>query len=75
MTYREVPGFVNVLYGIRIPRRDGKTLGGTEFSNMHAAYDALPAEMKTRLDGMTATHNIEKFWEHMRQTTTARARR
>jgi taurine dioxygenase len=67
MTYREVPGFVNVLYGIRIPRRDGKTLGGTEFSNMHAAYDALPDEVKTRLEGMTATHNIEKFWEHMRQ--------
>jgi taurine dioxygenase len=67
MTYREVPGFVNVLYGIRIPRRDGKTLGGTEFSNMHAAYDALPTEVKTRLQGMTATHNIEKFWEHMRQ--------
>jgi len=67
MTYRDVPGFVNVLYGIRIPRRDGKTLGGTEFSNMHAAYDELPAEVKTRLQGMTATHNIEKFWEHMRQ--------
>ena len=66
MTYRDVPGFVNVLYGIRIPQRDGKPLGGTEFSNMHAAYDALPAEIKTRLDGMTATHNIEKFWEHMR---------
>jgi len=67
MTYREVPGFVNVLYGLRIPRRDGKTLGGTEFSNMHAAYDDLPAEIKMRLDGMTATHNIEKFWEHMRR--------
>jgi taurine dioxygenase len=67
MTYREVPGFVNVLYGIRIPHRDGKPLGGTEFSNMHLAYEALPAEIKTRLDGMTATHNIEKFWEHMRR--------
>ena len=42
MSYRDVMGFVNVLYGIRIPRRDGKPLGGTEFSNMHAAYDALP---------------------------------
>src|ERR1700723_113071 len=67
MTYREVPGFVNVLYGIRIPHRDGQPLGGTEFANMHRAYDALPAEIKTRLDGMTATHNIEKFWEHMRR--------
>jgi taurine dioxygenase len=67
MSYRETMGFVNVLYGIRIPRRDGKPLGGTEFSNMHAAYDALPEAIKTRLDGMTATHNFEKFWEHMRQ--------
>ena len=51
----------------RIPHRDGKPLGGTEFSNMHLAYEALPAAIKTRLDGMTATHNIEKFWEHMRR--------
>jgi taurine dioxygenase len=42
-------------------------LGGTEFANMHAAYDALPDDIKTRLDGMTATHNFEKFWEHMRR--------
>ena len=67
MTYREIPGFVNVLYGIRIPHRDGKPLGGTEFSNMHLAYEELPDDIKARLDGMTATHNIEKFWEHMRQ--------
>jgi taurine dioxygenase len=67
MSYRETMGFVNVLYGIRIPRRDGKPLGGTEFANMHAAYDALPADIKTKLDGMTVTHNFEKFWEHMRR--------
>lgn len=67
MSYRDVMGFVNVLYGIRIPRRDGKPLGGTEFANMHAVYDALPEDLKARLDGMTVTHNFEKFWEHMRQ--------
>src|SRR5438874_9240150 len=43
MSYRDVMGFVNVLYGIRIPRRNGVPLGGTEFSNMHMAYEALPA--------------------------------
>ena len=67
MSYRDVMGFVNVLYGIRIPHRNGKPLGGTEFGNMHAVYDALPADIKTRLDGMTATHDFEKFWENMRQ--------
>jgi taurine dioxygenase len=67
MSYRDVMGFVNVLYGLKIPRRDGKALGGTEFSNMHAVYDALPDDLKYRLDGMTVTHNFEKFWENMRQ--------
>jgi len=67
MSYRDVMGFVNVLYGIRIPRRNGKPLGGTEFANMHAVYDALPDDVRTRLDGMTATHDFEKFWENMRQ--------
>lgn len=67
MSYRDVMGFVNVLYGIRIPRRDGKPLGGTEFANMHAAYDALSEEIRTRLASATATHDFEKFWEHMRR--------
>jgi taurine dioxygenase len=66
MSYRNVMGFVNVLYGIRIPRRNGALLGGTEFSNMHAAYDALSAEIKTRLADATATHDFAKFWDHMR---------
>jgi taurine dioxygenase len=67
MSYRDVMGFVNVLYGIRIPRRNGVPLGGTEFSNMHAAYEALPAEIRVRLAAATATHNFEKFWENMRR--------
>jgi taurine dioxygenase len=67
MSYRDVMGFVNVLYGIRITRRNGAPLGGTEFSNMHAVYDALPADIRTRLADATATHDFEKFWEHMRR--------
>jgi taurine dioxygenase len=67
MSYRDVMGFVNVLYGIRIPRRNGKPLGGTEFANMHAVYDTLPTDVKRRLDGATAIHDFEKFWENMRQ--------
>lgn len=67
MSYRDVMGFVNVLYGIRIPRRNGKPLGGTEFANMHRAYDTLPADIRQRLADATVTHNFEKFWEHMRR--------
>jgi taurine dioxygenase len=60
--------FTNVLYGIRIPHRDGRPLGNTEFCNMRAAYLGLPEEMKQRLAGMTVLHDFNKFWEKMRQT-------
>ncbi len=65
MSYRDVMGFVNVLYGVKVPRRDGRVLGGTEFADMHAAYEGLPAEIKAKLDGMTVTHDFDKFWSMM----------
>ena len=67
MTYREVMGFVNVLYCQQIPRRDGKVLGGTEFANMHLAYEGLPEDVKARLADAVAVHNFEKMWEYMRR--------
>jgi taurine dioxygenase len=67
MSYSETIAFANALYALKVPRRDGAPLGGTEFANMHAAYAELPAEMKQRLDGMTVLHDFNKFWEMMRQ--------
>ena len=67
MSYSETIALANLLYALKIPRRDGVALGGTEFANMHAAYAALPEELKTRLDGMTVLHDFNKFWEMMRQ--------
>ena len=67
MSYSRMIAFTNVLYGTVIPRRDGRSLGNTEFCNMHAAYEALPSDLKTRLAGMTATHDFNKFWEMMRR--------
>jgi alpha-ketoglutarate-dependent taurine dioxygenase len=65
MSYSETIAFANVLYALKVPRRDGQPLGGTEFANMHAAYDDLPAELKARLDGMTVLHDFNKFWDMM----------
>jgi taurine dioxygenase len=67
MSYSETIAFANVLYALKVPRRDGTPLGGTEFANMRAAYDGLPETLKTRLDGMTVLHDFNKFWEMMRQ--------
>jgi len=67
MSYSSVIALANVLYGIEIPHRNGVPLGGTEFSDMRAAYDDLPDVLKRRLEGMTALHDFNKFWEMMRR--------
>ncbi len=66
MSYSSMIAFTNVLYGIEIPHRNGEPLGNTEFCNMHAAYEDLPAELKKQLAGMTVTHDFAKFWDKMR---------
>ena len=67
MSYSKTIAFANVLYGLRIPHRNGRTLGNTEFLNMAAAYDDLPDDIKSRLRDATATHDFNKFWEKMRR--------
>jgi taurine dioxygenase len=67
MSYSKTIAFANVLYALEVPRRNGKALGDTEFSSMHAAYDGLPDDLKEKLDGMTVLHDFNKFWEMMRR--------
>ena len=54
-----------MLYAVAVPKAGGDTL----FANMHAAYDGLPAEMRARLEGLRAVHNLD----YSRQLTGARA--
>jgi taurine dioxygenase len=67
MSYSRMIAFANVLYGIKIPKRNGKALGATQFANMQAAYADLPVDVKRTLDGKTVLHDFEKFWEMMRR--------
>jgi taurine dioxygenase len=62
MSYNPTIGFVNVLHALKVPHRDGRSLGDTLFANMHAAYEGLEADLKTRLAKFTATHDFNKFW-------------
>jgi len=66
MSYSKEIALANVLYAIKVPARDGRPLGDTQFRNMHAAYEDLPGDIKTRLKGRTATHDFAKFWDMMR---------
>ena len=53
-SFKRRPGLCSLLYARRIP-----PIGGhTEFADLRAAYDALPAEMKSRLQGLIAEHSI-----------------
>ena len=67
MSYSREVALANVLHAVKVPVRDGRALGDTEFRNMHAAYEDLPADLKRRLAGRTATHDFAKFWDMMRQ--------
>jgi taurine dioxygenase len=49
---------------MEIPSRGGDTL----FANMYAAYEALPADLKVRLDGLKA----ENVYDYDEKTTTKR---
>ena len=67
MSYNPTIGFLNVLFAVKVPRRNGQVLGNTAFVNTHAAYEDLPTEIKERLATATATHDFNKFWENMRR--------
>jgi len=66
MSYSKEIALANVLYAIKVPARDGRPLGDTQFRNMRAAYEDLPDEIKRRLEVRTATHDFAKFWDMMR---------
>ena len=67
MTYTTTKGFVNVLSAFMVPMRDGHALGGTEFTNTQAAAADLPASLINRLSGLTATHDLEFYWDYVRR--------
>ncbi len=76
MSFSRTVAFVNVLYALKVPRRDGYVLGNTEFCDMAAAYGDLPLALRAQLERLTATHDFAKFWEMMRArggTGTSRA--
>jgi len=53
MTYVDTPPRAAVLYGLEVPEGQGDTW----FANMYAAYDALPDDLKVRIEGRVAIHD------------------
>jgi taurine dioxygenase len=58
MCYTAKPPRGTMLYAHEVPMQDGLALGDTCFASAAAAYDALPAQMKQRLEGLQAVFNF-----------------
>lgn len=52
-SFREVPSKGSILHGIEVTNEGGHT----RFANMYAAYEELPAETKTRIEGLSVIHD------------------
>jgi taurine dioxygenase len=53
MSYVAEPPMASMLYALEIP----PTGGNTEFVNMYSVYEALPAELRRRIAGLSVKHD------------------
>lgn len=60
LSYTMRPSRGSIMHAHKVPQRDGKALGDTSFCSTAAAYDALPQELKDRIEGRSAVH---RFWD------------
>lgn len=58
MSYTDRPPRATLLYALEVPMDNGRALGDTRFSSAAAAYDSLPDEMKQRISGLRAIHQV-----------------
>ena len=54
-SWRRVTGQATIMYGVEVPAEGGET----QFCDMYGAYEALSDEMKERLEGARAVHNLD----------------
>jgi taurine dioxygenase len=73
MTYVPVAGFATILHALKIPHRDGRPLGGTQFINVQAATDDLPADVTQKLNGAIGLHSVAKYNAVVRAAGSKRA--
>jgi len=59
-SYMPVPVVLGMLHAVALPPPSPFGNGETEFADMRAAYDALPAPTQAAIDGLVVEHDI--FW-------------
>ena len=56
------PAIGSLLYGVECPPQGADTL----FANMYRAYETLPADLRTLIDGLHAVHSFSEYYEELR---------
>lgn len=60
-SYEERPLWFSILRAIKLPEKDGTTLGNTLFASTAASYDALSDDMKNKLEGLKNVHSYNTY--------------
>jgi alpha-ketoglutarate-dependent taurine dioxygenase len=61
LSYVAEPSLGSLLHAQEIPPEGGDT----SFANLYAAYEALPEDVKRRIDGKRAVHSYENIYERL----------
>jgi taurine dioxygenase len=61
LSYKQMPSLLSALYAHEVPVKDGLVLGATSFASCTAAYEALPNDLKRRLQGMRNVHSYRYY--------------
>ena len=56
MSYNDEPPKASLLYALEVPGEGGDTL----FYNLYKAYETLPADLKTRIQGVSCKHDATR---------------
>jgi taurine dioxygenase len=65
LSYAAEPSLGSLLHARELPADEGDT----SFASMYAAYDALPAEIKRRIEGKRAVHSYRNSYDRMAGST------
>jgi taurine dioxygenase len=63
LSYKERPALGTMLHAQELPSEGGDTL----FANQHAAYDALPSDVKERIASLKAEHTYLARYDELRE--------
>ncbi len=57
LSYQPAPAYATILQLIKRPSRGGDT----EFCNLYNVYDAVPGDLKKRINGLNGVHHLSKL--------------